>query len=113
MATVQSPVVVPLWTSCSTHREAPWVTFLGLFAFGILSVHHQLKKIHSRLEAEREVDGGHLEKGPEERVPSLTHDQTTSTLTVTPHFTFCFDSRRFASCLLQIHRKSPLAGLEK
>ena len=53
-ATVQPPVVVVLWASWSIHHEAPWVTFQELFAFGVLSVHHQLKKIHSGLEAERE-----------------------------------------------------------
>lgn len=48
------PLVVPLWASSSTHHETPRVPFQGLFAFGVLSVHHQLKKIHSGLEAERE-----------------------------------------------------------
>lgn len=43
------------WASWSTHCEASWVTFLGLLAFGVLSIHHQLKEIHSVLEAEREM----------------------------------------------------------
>lgn len=50
----EQPVVVPLWASSSTHHETPRVPFQGLFAFGVLSFHHQLEKIHSGLEAERE-----------------------------------------------------------
>ena len=53
-ATVQPPVVVVPWDSWSIHCEAPWVTFQELFAFGVRSVYHQLKKILLCLEAERE-----------------------------------------------------------